>query len=148
MFEFTIKRSLYVAIFQVFRSSRSLASLFSDRLFSEPPECVLGLNTIASSPLDTPLPNSQHSNNATPTADKQLSLLSSTLTVRDKADDLQFDSGCSDMNDIERSESTTFADSEENSCSCDDVGGCANDEGQIFDLEINNDLDIDQIEKD
>jgi hypothetical protein len=128
--------------FEFIRSSRSLASFFT-----ESPECVLGLNTIASSPLDSTLPNSL-SNTTTPTADKPcISILSSLATPKDNRDDVQFDSGCSDTAEIgtDRSESTTFADSEteENSCSCDDVV-----DGPMFDLEMNNDLDIDQIEKD
>ena len=45
---------LLVFRLQSIRSSRSLASLFT-----EPPECVLGLNTIASSPLDSTLPSTE-----------------------------------------------------------------------------------------
>ena len=60
------------------------------------------------------------------------------------------DSGCSDNEGPP--ELATF-DSEENSCSCDDVIDECNsnvDDGQMFKLEINNDdeIDLDQIEND
>lgn len=61
------------------------------------------------------------------------------------------DSGCSDNEGPP--ELATF-DSEENSCSCDDViddsSSATADDGQMFKLEINNDdeIDLDQIEND
>ncbi len=50
----SINMHCYICSLQNMRSSRSLASLFT-----EPPENVLGLNTIASSPLDSTLPSTE-----------------------------------------------------------------------------------------
>ncbi len=93
------------------------------------------------------------SNNVTPTtaADTRSLIVSSsvasTLTPGEwDADSRASDSGCSDGNLIP-SDGGAFIDSE-TSCSCD--GETDNTDGQVFDLdlEINTELDLDQIEND
>ena len=147
-------------------SSRALVSLFT-----EPPECFLGLNTIASSPLDNATLPPPHTDATltkphvrTPAAINEPSLAgedSTSVGMRGmklgshkdskESGELLSDSGCSDTNE-DSADLAGFIDSEnDNSCHCDELGSVRaeqEEEEEQFDLEINNDLDLEQIEKD
>ncbi|ELU04150.1 hypothetical protein CAPTEDRAFT_219592 [Capitella teleta] len=101
--------------------SRALVSLFT-----EPPECFLGLNTIASSPLD-PCPVLDNP----PKPLLRCEPLLSSASAEPPPPTLLSESGCSNEEDDEP-EAGCFLDAT----------------GEQFDLEINNDLDLEQIEKD
>ena len=112
----------------------------------EQPEWVLGLNTIASSPLNTNLPSSLGSNSgAEGDADRLLRV--SAKCGEDSANrNSPADSGCSDTNETDAQD--VFADTEANTCSCDENRDGLNDDGEMFELEMNNDIDLEKIEKD
>ena len=133
-------------MFQYIRSARSLASLFTD-----PPHCVLGLNTIASSPLDNnTLPAALNSG-----ADGQPG--GTSLLEQDAGSGSSWDQNrkCPLSSPVQGSRSASgstpdfagFVDSEDG-CDCTEATECKQGEGEVFELEMNNDLDIDQIEKD
>lgn len=127
-------------------------------LLTEPPESLFGLNTIASSPSDSaalPAPTSDRPlTSCVRLAPMAAAAAADAPTAAEEARGLLLsDSGCSDIN-----EDAGFLDSEN---SCDGASPCAKSPGggggggdggeeeeEQFDLEINTDLDLEQIEKD
>ena len=153
-----------VLLSQDSRCSSNRSNLFS--LFLEPPGCLFGLNTIASSPLDSGATFQQAPRSSLSPPPRVFRRSPSDGVGHDLqysrrkhpesacchgdggADDVS-DSGWSDVNDPP--DIVGFIDSEDASCGCsagEKVVDTTSGEEQVFELEMNNDIDLEQIEKD